>query len=154
MDERILKDKVLSNLRKSDFFCMATHEPYRMGVPDVYACKKGLSVWIELKLQKKNRLHHPLTGPQSAFLTDINKAGGLGLVLVGKRDEGVLTVVLERVTKIGVRKSFDRTKAVSLQEAIQWISDATQAYATRGTNSDTDSPKSIEQDTDSDSTQK
>lgn len=141
MDERSFKTKLTKALKKKGFFCYSTHETYRAGVPDVYACFKGLSIWLELKYTESDgSLPHPLTAQQSIFLRDINNAGGLGLVLVG-REEGMCHY--ERITEAGERKTLE-WDLCTLDEAIEWISSSATDFATPSTDSTTDSSKSTE----------
>lgn len=66
-----------------------TADSGRKGVPDMFVCIDGTSAWIELKWIKDDtstRLDHHASATQIATLKDINKAGGLGFLLVGRSD--------------------------------------------------------------------
>ena len=121
MDEKGFKKKVMKLLKGNDFFCFATHEPYRAGVPDVYACKNGISFWLELKYtQKEGALAHPLTHQQSAFLRDVNNKGCEGLVIVGLPGNLVYS---EKITQVEKRTTFDLDQAIDIIEWIQALSE-------------------------------
>lgn len=124
MDEKGFKLKVKKAMRS--FFVYATHDGGRAGVPDIYACKGGLSIWLELKYSQGNTLGHPLTPQQSHFLSEINEHGGLGCVLIGTPDG----CHLERITEIGKRSKFDYDLK-TLEETIEWISRYATDFATQ-----------------------
>lgn len=140
MDERTLKTNLMKDMKKRGFFTYATHDTTRSGVPDVYGCKRGLSIWLELKYTESKTLGHPLTTQQSIFLRDINNAGGLGMVFVGLPD-GMAHI--ERITEVGERKTFDY-KPQTIDEALEWISNFATDFATPNTESGTPSSENIE----------
>ena len=139
MDERAFKTKITQELKKRGYFVFATHDTYRAGVPDLYVCKKGLSIWIELKYSESSTLAHALTAPQSKFLRDINRAGGLGIALVGRADN---MACCERITEVGERSKFENEKP--LEEVLEWISNFATDFATQSTESNTHSSENIE----------
>jgi len=69
----------------------------KRGVPDLYMCREGISIWLELKFagsmvdtgEERKRsggskaLEHPVTGLQMSFLRNVNKHGGCGMVAIG-----------------------------------------------------------------------
>lgn len=55
----------------------------------MFVCIDGISAWLELKWikeEKSMKLEHHASATQIATLRDINKAGGLGFLLVGRAD--------------------------------------------------------------------
>lgn len=55
----------------------------------MFICINGISAWLELKWiknEKSTKLEHHASATQIATLKDINKAGGLGFLLVGRSD--------------------------------------------------------------------
>ena len=55
----------------------------------MFVCIDGVSAWLELKWikdEKSTKLEHHASATQIATLKDINKAGGLGFLLVGRAD--------------------------------------------------------------------
>ncbi len=125
MDEKGFKGLIKKSLKKKGFFCFCPFETYRAGVPDVYACLNGMSVWLELKYSDSETLSHPLTPQQAIFLREINDKGGLGLMMVGQPDNMVYT---QRVTEAGKITKFDKEKNQTLEEAIHWIVQETQRW--------------------------
>lgn len=104
MDERGYKTKIKNLLENEGFFVLNTYDPSRPGIPDIYACYRGISFWLELKwTEKYGAISHPLTSPQSKFLRDINLYDGVGLVVVGS-PKGHHH---ERIERVGKRNKFD-----------------------------------------------
>ena len=130
MDEKKFKSQVKKALRS--FFVYTTHDAGRAGVPDLYACKGGLSIWLELKYSQGGSLGHPLTPQQSHFLSEINEHGGLGCVLIGT-PEGCH---LEIITEVGKRSKFEYDFK-PLEEIVDWISKYAMDFATQDSTSNT-----------------
>lgn len=99
-NEKQTKNKFCSILKSMGFFYYCTNDRGRAGVPDVYVAGRGngRSLWFELKKLKTDKLSHPLTVQQSLFLRDINKTGGLGIMLIELPDGGWH---YERITEVG-----------------------------------------------------
>lgn len=127
MDEKAFKNKVMAELRRRNLFAFCTHEPYRAGVPDIYCCSGGRSVWLELKYtdDTKSNLQHPLSAQQSVFLRDINKAGGLGVVAIGVPDG---LVHFEQIWDAGKRNKFALETNIPLSQFVDWIVEETKDW--------------------------
>lgn len=85
-DEKNTKNKLSKAFKQAGIFYYNTHDTFRAGVPDMYAAHNGMSFWLELKRMRGDKLQHPLTMQQAAFLTDVNRAGLQGLMVIEDDD--------------------------------------------------------------------
>lgn len=85
-DEKNTKNKLSKAFKEEGIFYYNTHDTYRAGVPDMYAAHGGQSFWLELKRMRGDKLQHPLTMQQAAFLTDVNEAGVVGMMVIEDDD--------------------------------------------------------------------
>ncbi len=118
-DEKQTKKKFCSILKGLNFFYYCTNDRGRAGVPDVYAIApdSGRSLWFELKKLRKDKLSHPLTVQQSLFLRDINKNGGLGIMLIELPDGGWH---YKRITEVGEIDELE-WKSMDLLELLKYV---------------------------------
>lgn len=79
-----------SSARRSGAFVSYVSTKEKRGVPDLFLCRDGISIWLELKFAASmpesdgsNALKHSVTKLQLSFLRSLNKHGGLGVVAVG-----------------------------------------------------------------------
>ena len=66
MTEKQLQDKVVSYLRKQGWHCFKVSDRFRYGTLDLFACRNGVSVWIELKTETGK-----LSDPQRREIRDL-----------------------------------------------------------------------------------
>ncbi len=67
MTERDLQTKTVAFLRKQGWHCFKVTDRFRYGTLDLYACRNGISVWIELKTETG-----VLSGPQRREIRDLS----------------------------------------------------------------------------------
>ncbi len=119
MNEKDFKKKVRLALQAQGLFVMSTFDTHRKGLPDLYVCRRGISVWLELKYQEKQeKLSHPLTSSQSVFLSQIEEAGGVGMVVIGVGN----MCHTERIKKVEERRVFEYNLK-SFEDTIREIAD-------------------------------
>lgn len=120
MKEADFKKLVRKRLNAEGAFVFTTSDSSRRGVPDLYVCIDGISVWLELKYHKEeDKLKHELTPLQSVFLSDVENAGGIGAVLVGVGDK----YHIERITEVARRDSFDYN-LIGFDDVLNFIREA------------------------------
>lgn len=96
-DEKNTKNKLSKAFKEAGIFYYNTHDTYRAGVPDMYAAYGGQSYWLELKRMRGDKMSHPLTMQQAAFLTDVNRAGACGLMVVEDDDGQIHSCRIEEI---------------------------------------------------------
>ena len=120
MKEADFKKLVRKRLNAEGAFVFTTSDSSRRGVPDLYVCIDGISVWLELKYHKEGeKLKHELTPLQSVFLAEVERAGGIGAVLVGVGDK----YHIERITEVARRDSFDYN-LIGFDDVLNFIREA------------------------------
>lgn len=66
MTERDLQAKTVFILRKNGWHCFKVSDRFRYGTLDLFACRNGVAVWIELKTKEGK-----LSGPQEREIRDL-----------------------------------------------------------------------------------
>lgn len=110
--EKEFKEKIQKEVRSAGGFVYLTIDAFRSGVPDLFICVNGVSAWVELKwIDDGQSLGHKVSLQQSKFLADINAAGGIGYVLVGRGCDN--SMWLERPERVSIIDSIEGMHPIS-----------------------------------------
>lgn len=115
--EKVFKEKIQKEVRSRGGFVYLTIEAFKSGVPDLFVCINGKSLWVELKwIDEGETLSHKVSLQQSKFLADINSRGGIGYVLVGRGSDG--TMWLERPMSVSIIGSLSNMQPITSVEEL------------------------------------
>ena len=82
LEKDLWRRVVKPHAQRAGYHCFRIENPVYPGTPDVYACKGGYSVWIELK-----RMKGKVSSRQQMFMDEMREMGVPAYVIRGGRND-------------------------------------------------------------------